>query len=407
MHWLMGNARGVPAGRLSKREFYGILLPKVTILRKGINRMERPVFQPIGTPVEELDTPALIVDLDVMGRNIETLHSFFHQAEAKVRPHVSCHQCPNIARLQLAAGGTVGGIAVTTVGEAEVFSNAGFNDILLANEVVTRAKIRRLCALARLNRITVAVDNGSNVSILSEIARDTHVTLHVLVEVDAGLGRCGVAPGAEAVELARLVAHSSSLRFEGLMAYEGPLLYEGREALESETRRRLQPVLDTRELIGREGLRVSTISVGGTHNYDIAGRLPEVTEVQAGSYVLMDYNYCQYRPEFAPAAKILAGVISHPLEARAVVDSGHKATGPDLGVPVLEGVTGGRAVRFSAEHGILDLEGEATGQLMPQDKVWLVPFDLALCINQYDYIRAVRGGRLEGFWPIAARGRFD
>jgi 3-hydroxy-D-aspartate aldolase len=369
--------------------------------------MERPVFQPIGTPVGELDTPALVVDLDVMGRNIETLHSFFRHSEVKVRPHVSCHQCPNIARLQLAAGGTAGGIAVTTVGEAEVLSNDGFNDILVANEVATQAKIRRLCALAQLNRITLAVDNPSNVSVLSEIAKDTDVTLHILVDVDAGLGRCGVAPGAEAVELARLVSHSPGLRFEGLMAYEGPLLHEDKEALETETRRRLQPVLDTGELIEREGLSVSTVSVGGTHNYDIAGRLPGVTEVQAGSYVLMDYNYCQYRPEFAPAAKVLAGVISHPLETRAVVDSGHKATGPDLGVPVLEGITGAKAVRFSAEHGILDLEGEATGQFMPQNKVWLVPFDLALCINQYDYIRAVRGGRLEGFWPITARGRFD
>lgn len=369
--------------------------------------MERPVFQPIGTPVGELDTPALVVDLDVMERNIETLHSFFRQAPAKVRPHVSCHQCPNIARLQLAGGGTAGGITVATVGEAEVFSNAVFNDVLVANEVVTRAKIRRLCALARLNRITVVVDNPSNVLVLSEIARDTDATLHVLVEVDAGLGRCGVSPGAEAVELARLVARSSNLQFEGLMAYEGPLLYEDKGTLEAETRHRLQPVLDTCELIAREGLSVSTVSVGGTHNYDIAGRLPGVTEVQAGSYALMDYNYCQYRPEFAPAARILAEVISHPIETRAVVDAGHKATGPDLGVPVLDGVAGAKAVRFSAEHGILDLESGAVGQLTPQDKVWLTPFDLALCVNQYDYIRAVRGGRLEGFWPIAARGRFD
>ena len=369
--------------------------------------MERPVFQPVGTPAEELDTPALVVDLDVMGRNIETLHSFFRRSAAKVRPHVSCHQCPNIARLQLAGGGTVGGIAVTTVGEAEVFSNAGFNDILVANEVVTRPKIRRLCALARLNRIAVAVDNPSNVSVLSEIAKDTNVTLQVLVDIDAGLGRCGVVPGAEAVELARMVAHSPNLQFKGLMAYEGPLLYGDKDTLEFQTRRRLQPVLDTLELMEREGLSVSTVSVGGTHNYDIAGRLPGVTEVQAGSYVLMDYNYCRYRPEFAPAAKILTGVISHPIETRVVVDTGHKATGPDLGLPVLEGVAGAKAVRFSAEHGILDLEGGAVGRLRPQDKVWLVPFNLALCINQYDYIRAVQGGRLEGFWPIAARGRFD
>ena len=369
--------------------------------------MERPVFQPVGTPVEELDTPALVVDLEVMGQNIETLHSYFRQAEAKVRPHVSCHQCPNIARLQMAAGGTAGGIAVTTVGEAEVFSNAGFDDILVANEVVTLPKIRRLCALARLNRITVAVDNPQNVAVLSKLAGDAQVTLNVLVDIDAGFGCCGVAPIGDAQELARLVHSSPGLDFQGLMSYEGPLLYQKRSELEDETRRRLQLVLDTRQLIEAEGIAVSTVSVGSTSNYDIAGQMTGITEIQAGSYPLMDHNYCRYRTEFTPAAKILASVVSHSVEARAVLDSGHKTTGPDLGVPFLEGVAGATATRFSAEHGILELEPEAFTCLKSNEKVWLVPFDLALCVNQYDYIRAVRRGKLEGFWPVAARGRWD
>jgi D-serine deaminase-like pyridoxal phosphate-dependent protein len=121
----------------------------------------------------------------------------------------------------------------------------------------------------------------------------------------------------------------------------------------------------------------------------------------------MDHNYCRYRAEFTPAAKILASVVSHSVEGRAVVDAGHKTTGPDLGVPFLEGVAGATATRFSAEHGILELEPEAFTRLKPNEKVWLVPFDLALCVNQYDYIRAVRRGKLEGFWPVAARGRWD
>ncbi len=369
--------------------------------------MERPAFQPIGTPVEDLDTPALVVDLEVMGQNIDTLHSYFRQSGTKVRPHVSCHQCPNIARLQMAAGGTAGGIAVTTVGEAEVFGNAGFDDILVANQIVTPTKIRRLCALARHNRITVAVDNPLNVEMLSKLAEDAQVALGVLVDIDAGLGRCGVAPGRDALELAQVVNSSPGLEFQGLMSYEGPLLYQDKGKLESETRRRLQMVLDTRQLIEGEGIAVSTVSVGSTCNYDIAGQMSGVTEIQAGSYPLMDYNYCQYRTEFAPAAKILASVVSHPVEARAVVDSGHKTTGPDLGVPVLEGVPGAKATRFSAEHGILELEREAFTRLSSNEKVWLVPFDLALCVNQYDYIRVVREGKLEGFWPVAARGRWD
>ncbi|MFQ6030084.1 MAG: alanine racemase [Dehalococcoidia bacterium] len=369
--------------------------------------MERPIFQPVGTPVLELDTPALVLDLEAMVRNIEVLHFSFRDSAAKVRPHVSCHQCPNVAWHQLAAEGTVGGIAVTTLGEAEVFSNAGFSDILITNEIVTRSKIRRLCALARQGRVAVAVDNPDNVAALSEAATTARVTLEVLVDIDAGLGRCGVAPGAEAVSLAQAASRASGLDFRGIMAYEGPLLHSDRGTLERETRARLQPVLDTRQQLERQGIPVAVLSVGGTHNYDVAGAMAGVTEVPAGSYVLMDHNYCSYRPEFTPAVKLLGSVISHPLDFRAVVDTGHKTVGPDLGLPVLEGVTGGTATRFSAEHGVMELEGAAQQALQPKDKVWLVPFDLAMTINQFDYFRAVRGGQLEGFWPISARGRFD
>ena len=175
-------------------------------IREG--SMERPVFQPPGTPVMDLDTPALVVDLDVMDRNIETFHIRFNQSGAKIRPHVTGHQTPKIAHRQLQAGNTVGGISVTSVGEAEVFSNAGITDILVASQIVTRPKIRRLCALAGSNRIGVAVDNPQNVSDLSQAATAQGVTLGVLVELDVGLGRCGVAPGDEALDLARSVSGS-------------------------------------------------------------------------------------------------------------------------------------------------------------------------------------------------------
>ena len=378
--------------------------------------MERPVFQPVGTPVEDLDTPALVVDLAALERNIELLHAIFRQSVAKVRPHAASHQCPQIAHLQLEAGGTVGGIGVTTVGEAEVFSSSGFSNILVANQVVTRSKIGRLCVLARRNRIAVAVDNAGNVAELSQAAAASGVTLHVLVEVDIGLGRCGVEPGRPALELAQNVANCPGLSFAGLMAIppvplpkkneDGAVTFPDLAALEADARRQLQRVLDTRELIEENGLAVLAVSVAGTHNYDIAARMSGITEVQAGSYPLMDYNYCQLRSEFAQAAKILGQVISHPVDQRAVLDTGHKATGPDLGLPVLEGFPGARATRFSAEHGVLELEDAACQQLKPGDKAWLLPCNLGLCLNQYDYIRAVRNGKLEGFWPMAGRGRF-
>ena len=376
--------------------------------------MERPVFQPTGTPVMDLDTPALVVDLDVMDRNIEILHGRFNQSGAKVRPHVTGHQTPKIAHRQLQAANTVGGISVTSVGEAEVFSDAGITDILVSSQIVTRSKIRRLCTLAGSNRIGVAVDNPQNVSDLSQAAEAQGVTLGVLVELDVGLGRCGVAPGDEALELARAVANSPGLRFDGIMAI-APLPSFSSEASDFPERQErdatswqvLQHVLETRELIEKNSLPVSVVSVGGTHNYDVAAGMAGITEVQAGSYPLMDHLYCRMRPEFSPAAKVLAAVISRPTGESAVLDAGHKATGPDRGLAVLEGVAGAQAVRFSAEHGVLDLQSGPAQNMKSGDKAWLVPFNLGLCFNQYDYVRAVRGDKLEGFWPIAGRGRFD
>ena len=379
--------------------------------------MERPIFQPVGTPAEELDTPALVVDLGVMERNIAALHGAVGDSgggaaggQVRVRPHVSCHGCPEIARLQLAAGNNSGGVAVSSLGEAEAFAGggddaAGIDDILIAGRVVTAAKIRRLVELAGQISLSVAVDNLRNVEDLAGAAQAAGVSLGVLVDIDAGYGFGGVAPGRDAVELARKVAEAPGLAFGGIMAYEGPLTITDRDELAAETRGRLQPILDTRDDLEQAGIEVATVSAGSTYSYDVVSQMSGVTEVQAGVYALMDAETLRIRPEFQPATKILATVISHPVAGRAVVDSGHKTTGPDFGVPVLEGFPGAVASRFSAEHGILDLGGPATEQLMPNDKVHLVPYNLALCVNQYDYIRAVRDGKLVGYWRVAGRGQ--
>ena len=371
--------------------------------------MERPIFQPFGAPVEELDTPALVVDLAVMERNIAALHDAVGgSGQVRVRPHVSCHGCPDIARFQLDAAGVASGVAVGSLAEAEAFAGdgeTGIDDILIAGRVVTAAKIRRLVGLTKGITLSVAVDNARNVADLSEAAQAAGVTLGVLVDIDAGYGFGGVAPGPEAVDLARTVADAPGLSFQGIMTYEGPLSIIDRPELEAETRRRLQPVLDTRSALEQAGLEVATVSAGSTYNYDVVAQLPGITEVQAGVYPLMDAETLRVRSELQSAATVLATVISHPVEGRAVVDAGHKTTGPDFGVPVLQGFPGAVAARFSAEHGILDLDGAATEQLMPNDKVHLVPYNLALCVNQYDYIRAVQDGKLVGYWPIAGRGQ--
>jgi D-serine deaminase-like pyridoxal phosphate-dependent protein len=386
--------------------------------------MERAIFQPVGTPVEELDTPALVVDIDVLQQNIATVHRLFRELKpdgvtpkvgSLVRPHVSCHGCPQIARFQLSAdpaftdepSSCSGAIAVNTVGEAEAFAAAGFDDILISGRVVTRPKIRRVMTLSRHMWVFQAVDHLRNVQDLAMAAEAEDVVLGIVVDIDSGYGHGGVAPGDAAVRLAQAVEEAPALTLMGVTTYEGPLPLSNRTERRTETRNRIRPVLETVQQMERAGLEVPMVSAGSTYNYDVVARMTGVSEVLAGVYPLMDAQTLPIRPELQSAARVLATVISHPVPERAVVDAGHKTTGPDFGVAVLDGVPGARATRFSAEHGILELEGEATGQLNPKDKVWLTPYNLSLCVNQFDYFRAVQDGKLVGYWPIAARGRLD
>lgn len=368
--------------------------------------MERPIFKPLGTPVAQLDTPALVVDLVVLERNLDTLHAFFRQGDAKVRPHMDAHLCPAIAHKQLAAGGTVGGIGVSTVSQAEVFAKYGFTDIFVVNEIVTPPKIVRLCALAHHATITVAVDQSHNVLDLSNAARVYGVTLLVAVDVHTHGNGCGVEPGQAAVDLARVVSQTPHLTFAGLMTRDGPTPTEDPGQQAGESRARLQRLVDTRAVLERAGLEVPMVSVGGTYNYELAGGMVGVTEVRAGTYALMDARYAQSCPQFKPAAQVVATVTSRPEPGTAIVDSGQKAIGSDTGLPVVDNLPGPTMVSLSAEHGRLRLSEAADGKVALGDKLWLTPWDIGTCINLYDYIHAVRDDKLEVVWDIAARGRY-
>jgi D-serine deaminase-like pyridoxal phosphate-dependent protein len=367
--------------------------------------MERPIFQPAGTPVEELDTPALVVDLDLMEHNILTYHGYFAGTQATVRPVITSHLSPQVARLQLAAPASRG-IATTTLGEAEVFASAGFEDILVANQVVTASKIRRLCSLASQARVIVAVDSADNASQLSEAAKAAGVMVGVLVEIEAGMGRCGVSADAEAVALARTVSDAEGLDFRGIMATVPGPSGDDPGSHARQTRERLQVAIGVKDLMESAGLSVAEVSVGGAHCHTAVGELSGITEVRAGRYPLMDVRLQSHLPDLSLAAVVLATVISRPVAKLAVLDAGHKATGPDHGRPVLQDLDGGFAARFSAEHGIVELESHAENALSPGGKARLAPWELAATVNQYDYIRAVRNGKLEGYWPLSARGRF-
>jgi D-serine deaminase-like pyridoxal phosphate-dependent protein len=287
-----------------------------------------------------------------------------------------------------------------------VFADHGFHDITIANEVVTLQKIRRLCALARRATLTVAVDHPENVRHLSEAAGVDGVTLQVMVDIHTRLNRCGVEPGQPAVALARTVQVAPHLDFVGLMTYAGSFLPHEPGLMATETRRCIQQVLDTRQLIERAGIAVRVVSAGNTSNYEIAGAMAGVTEVPAGAYALLDARYGPHRPQFTPAARVLTTVSSRPEPATAITDAGQKAVSVDLGLPVAADLAGATVASLSAEHCRLRLEGATTGQLHLGETLWLTPQDIGTCVNLYDYIHAVREGRLEAVWRVAARGQY-
>jgi D-serine deaminase-like pyridoxal phosphate-dependent protein len=368
--------------------------------------MERPIFKPVGTPATELDTPALVVDLDVLTHNLTRLHTPFTQRATKLRPHVAIHHCPALAQHQLAAGGTVGGISVATLGQAEVFATHGFTDILVANACVTPAKIRRLCALAQQVTITAAVDHAANVQQLADAARIFDVTLRVAVDVDIGAGRCGVAAGQPALALARMVQEAPHLDLIGLVATTTPLLEGTPEARATQTLQQLQPLLDTREVLEQAGLEIQLVSLGGTLDYATAGSLESITEIRAGVYALLDARSRSVLPELQPAARVLTTVTSRPQPDMAITDAGQKAVGIDLGLPEVDEVSGVTVLGLNAEHCRLRLTAEAAAHLPLGAALWLTPWDIGTTTNLYDFIHVIHHGTLTATWPVAARGHY-
>ena len=369
-----------------------------------------------GTPLDEVDTPALIVDLPTLEANIETMHSFFQQRETKIRPHAKAHKCPDIARIQLAAGGTTGGVCTAKLGEAEAMVQGGIDQVFIANQIVTPLKIRRLMALAHHAHLMVAVDDPKNVEGLSEAAQAHGVAVDVVIEVNIRENRCGVEPGEAALELARQVEHAPGLRYAGLMGFEAVSGLPDFEERAIKTRERVQRLLDTREVVEQGGLPVEICSAGGTATWDITGTMSGITDVQLGAYIFMDLHY-RYLSGFGISLKVLTTVISRPRKGLAVVDCGHKTIGLNYlasmsnnkeegftGLPEVEHPFGARVMSLSAEHGILEVDGDAES-LRPGDKLILLPSYSGAPVNQNDFYLGVRSGRVEAIWEITGRGR--
>ena len=367
--------------------------------------MERPIYKPIGSPVEELDTPALVVDVDILNRNIDCVHSFFDSSLALIRPSVGVHGCPALAHMQLNAPGTIGGISVETLGQADSFKASGIKDISINGIIVTDQKIARLCALAQDSTVTVSVDSASNVQDISNAASALGVTIRILVAVATKPERLGVQPGNPSVELAKLVCDSEGLEFQGFRTHEGTLEVDNLRELSQASVEWINQVLETKELSELAGINVKTVSVGGTYNYEVAGNTDGVTEVTAGAYALMDAKYQGNRDGLEPACKVIATVTSFPEELKIITDGGNKAIGMDRGAPVCNEFPDA-VIALSAEHGNVNLANPTKREVVIRDKLWFTPWDMGVTANLYDYMNVVRDGKLEAVWELPARGRY-
>jgi D-serine deaminase-like pyridoxal phosphate-dependent protein len=357
--------------------------------------------------MDELETPALIVDLDILDRNIKAMAEAARRQGIALRPHIKTHKTVAIAHRQMAAGAV--GIACATLGEAEVMAAAGLPDILITRAVVGRAKIERLCALSRLTHMQVVTDSPENVDELAEIADGLGVNLGVLMEVDVGQTRCGVAPASpQALALAHRIAGKRSLTFSGIQGYEGHLVLNPDEpARVSLTHGANSAGAETKKLLEQNGIAVPILTGGGTGTYNVTGlaAVSGYTELQPGSYATMDARYSAQMGDepFGPALGLLTTCISRPAADRAVVDAGQKTVSVDYGAPPVKGRPGLTYVagRGGDEHGVVLCAGD---DLRPGERVELYPSHGCTTFNLHNWLYGVRGGYVEVVWNIAARG---
>ena len=362
-----------------------------------------------GMREDEIDTPALVVDLDAFEYNLDHMAALLAPTGVKLRAHAKTHKSPVIAKLQMARGAV--GQCVQKVGEAEILAWGGIPNILVSNEVVGAQKLARLCALSGIATVAVCVDDAAQVDAIERAAANSGRRMTVLVEIDVGAARCGVPPGPEAVELAKKIAASKHLIFGGLQAYQGSAQHKRTVA---ERRILIGAAVEgsrrTVEQLRQQGLDCPIVGGAGTGSFQLEAGSGVYTEMQCGSYIFMDADYARNLDEsgnpvstFRHALFVLATVMSAPHPGLAVLDAGHKAVSIDSGMPTVWGKPDIAFVSASDEHGKLIVGSETT---MPKlgEKLRLVPGHCDPTVDRYDWYAGVRNGRVECLWPVAARG---
>ena len=351
----------------------------------------------VGQRLDEVDTPALVLDLDAFEANLAALNRAIGK-RVRVRAHAKTHKCPEIAKRQIAAGAV--GVCCQKVSEAEALVDGGVHDVLVSNEIVGARKIARLAELSKRARVGVCVDHPDNLKAL----KDSGARLDVYIELEVGMNRCGIAPGEPAVALARQI--TGNLRFAGLHAYQGRAQHVRSMAeRKASIDRAADAVRLTKSLLKSESIDCPIVTGAGSGTFMFEVESGVWDEIQPGSYVFMDADYARNEwaaplPRFQHSLFVLATVMSRPKPEVAIVDAGLKASSVDSGMPGVWQRPGLAYTHASDEHGWV--EGAPAPAL--GEKLLLVPGHCDPTVNLYDWYVCVRKGVVEDLWPITARG---
>ena len=361
--------------------------------------------------IDDLDTPALIIDLDIMERNLARVAAYAREHNLRLRPHTKTHKIPALGRRQLELGAA--GLTMAKVGEAEVMMQAGSPDMLIMYPVIGRNKLERLTALARRARFTISVDSAIAARQLSGAASEHQVEIGVLAEIDVGLRRMGVAPGPEAVELARAIDRLPSLRFEGIS------FYPGIKKTDDEGLRQIGEVSSLVENVladlQRDGLTANIVTGGSTPTLYHSHRIAGMNEIRPGTYIFNDRNTvnCGACAWEDCAASILTTVVSTAGGDRMLIDGGSKTFSSDRLAGATEVSFGlllddPRAVfhNMNEEHGYLDLRN-AQRRFEVGDRVRVLPNHICVAMNLQEQVYGVRGGQVEQVWKVEGRGKLQ
>ena len=346
-----------------------------------------------------------------MEENLRRMRDFYADTAVSLRPHAKTHKCPVIAQRQIDLGAV--GTAVAKISEAEVMVEGGVDDVLITSPIATRGKLARLLSLARdTPKLQIVADRLPNVRDLNDGAAAVGITLKVVVDLNAGDDRTGIALGDSAVALARAVAGSASLELAGVQAYAGRLQHVvGWEARRQQYLETMGQVMQTVARMRESGLDVPVVTGGGTGTYDIDVEIEGFTDSQVGSYLFMDDNYRDVGgqsgsrfDDFAPSLFVLATAISQPVDGKITIDAGYKAFATDKAPPRLKDIEGVTYRWGGDEHGILEL-ADPSEPIAVGDKLRLTIPHCDPTVNLYDHLHVMRDDEVSEVWPIAGRGR--